>query len=221
MRCILGLCVVLAVGSPAWTTETDIGSPENALQDPSVSPAAPSSSLPAATAPSITNLGQAVTQPAPTALAPAPAMTTSASPAVGTQPGTTSMTSMSNTTSPTTYYRTGIFGRRYRMTTPVYSSSPMSITAGTSFPTQTYYTAPQQEAFYQPVRQRRGLLGIFQPRWRQQAVPVSTTTGSMTPIYYTRTACRRVTSRRPWLRPAWSHPVRRRPPRLLSIPRRC
>ncbi len=83
----------------------------------------------------------------------------------------------------TYYYPTGTFGRRYRMTTPVYYSSPMYITSGYSTPTQTYNTVPQQEVFYQPVQQRRGLLGIFQPRWRQQAVPVYTTPGYTTSGY--------------------------------------
>jgi len=182
MRCILGLCVVLAVGSPAWTTEMDLVSLENASQVPSVSRTAPSSSLPAVTAPSITDQQQAPAQPAPTTASPAPAMTNSGSSVVGAQPGTTTM---SNTMSPVPYYyRTGILGRRYRMTTPMYSSSPVYVTSGTTPPAQTYSTVPQQEVFYQPVRQRRGLLGLFQPRWRQQAVPAYTTAGTMRTTYY-------------------------------------
>jgi len=171
MRCILGLCVVLAVGSPAWTTEMDLVSLQDAGQVPSVSQTARSSGLPAVTAPSITNQQQAPAQPAPTTASPAPVMTNSGSSAVGAQPVATST---SNTVSPMTYYYvTGTDGRMYLMTTPVYASSP----------TQTYYTVPQQEVFYQPVRQRRGLLGIFQPRWRQQAVPAYTTTGYTTSGY--------------------------------------
>jgi hypothetical protein len=60
----------------------------------------------------------------------------------------------------------------------------MYIGSNYSTPTQTYYTVPQQGMYSQPVRQRRGLLGIFQPRWRQQAAPAYTTTGySTTPGY--------------------------------------
>jgi hypothetical protein len=179
MRCILGLCVVLAVANPAWTTETDLVSLEQAAQVPSLSQTAPTSGLPAVTAPSITNQLQAPAQPAQTTASPAPAMTNSGSPVAGTQIGATTTP---NTMSPMTYYyRTGLFGRRYRVSTPMYySSSPMYTTMGSSTPTQTSSTVPQQETFYQPVQQRRGLLGIFQPRWRQQAVPVYPTTGSIT-----------------------------------------
>jgi hypothetical protein len=116
-------------------------------------------------------------------------MTNSGSPVAGAQPGATATP---NTMSPTTYYYpTGTTGPMYRSTTPMYSSSPVYISSGYSTPTQTYYTVPQQEMFYQPVRQRRGLLGIFQPRWRQQAVPAYTTTGYYTtsgyanPVYVT------------------------------------
>ena len=69
------------------------------------------------------------------------------------------------------------------MTTPVYYSAPMYTTSGYSTPMQTYYTVPQQQVFYQPVQQRRGLLGLFQPRWRQQAVPVYTNPGYTTSGY--------------------------------------
>ena len=44
------------------------------------------------------------------------------------------------------------------MTTPVYYSAPMYTTSGYSTPMQTYYTVPQQQVFYQPVQQRRGLI---------------------------------------------------------------
>jgi hypothetical protein len=181
MRCILGLCVVLAVGNPAWTTETDLVSLEQASQVRSVvSQTAPTSGVPAVTAPSITNMQQAPTQPAQTNTTPAPAMTTSNSTTAGTQPGATTT---SNTMAPVTYYyRTGIFGRRYQMATPVYSgyTTYTYTTAGNSTPTQTNSTVPQQEVYYQPVQQRRGLLGIFQPRWRQQVMPVYTTPGYTT-----------------------------------------
>ncbi len=174
MRCILGLCVVLAVGNPAWTTEMDLVSLEQASQVPSVSPTVPASGLPAVTAPSISNLQQVPAQLAPTTASPAPAMTNSGTSVVGAQPGATTT---SNTTSPTTYYYPmGTFGQRYRMTTPVYYGAPMYITSGYSTPAQTYYTVPQQQVFYQPVQQRRGLFGLFQPRWRQQAAPAYTTT---------------------------------------------
>ena len=65
MRCILGLCVVLAVGNPAWTTEMDLVSLEQAPPAPSVSQTAPASNVPAVTAPSISNLQQVPAQLAP------------------------------------------------------------------------------------------------------------------------------------------------------------
>jgi hypothetical protein len=179
MRCILGLCVVLAVGNPAWTTEMDLVSLEQAPQVPSVSQTVPASGLPAVTAPSISNLQQVPAQLAPATTTPAPAMTNSGNPVAGAQPAATTM---SNTTSPMTYYPAGTTGPMYRTPTPVYYSYPTYVytTSGYSTPNQTYYTVPQQEPFYQPVRQRRGLLGIFQPRWRQQVMPVYTTPGYTT-----------------------------------------
>jgi hypothetical protein len=182
MRCILGLCVVLAVGSPAWTTEMGSVSPEQAPQVPSLAiPTTPASNLPAVTTPSISNLQQVPAQLAPTTASPAPAMTNSGTSVVGAQPGATTT---SNTMAPTTYYYPmGTFGQRYRMTAPVYYGAPMYITSGYSTPTQTYNTVPQQQMFYQPVQQRRGLFGLFQPRWRQQSVPVYTSPGYTTSGY--------------------------------------
>ena len=88
----------------------------------------------------------------------------------------------------TYYYPAGTTGP-IRTTTPVHYSYPkyMYTTSGYSTPNQTYYTVPQQEPFYQPVRQRRGLLGIFQPRWRQQATPAYYTTTSYPTAGYTNT----------------------------------
>jgi hypothetical protein len=176
MRSILGLCVVLAVASPAWTTEVMNGSLENAAQIPApVSPTVPSSSLPAVTMPSITNQPQVPTQAAPTTAAPVQVMTNSGSTVVGAQPGT--MTTSTTGVPMTYYYPMGTTGSMYRMTTPVYSGAPVYTTSGYSMPAQAYYPAPQQQMFYQPVRQRRGLFGMFQPRWGQQAVPAYTNSG--------------------------------------------
>ncbi len=157
MRCILGLCVVLAVGSPAWTTEMGRASPEQASQVPSLAiPTTPASNLPAVTTPSISNLQQVPAQLAPTTASPAPAMTNSGTSVVGVQPARDDhvkhdgahdlLLSHGDFRSKVPDDHTGVLWCSH------------VLTSGYSTPTQTYYTVPQQQVFYQPVQQRRGLI---------------------------------------------------------------
>ena len=177
MRYILGLCVVLAVGNSAWTSEmssiageprvSDARGDRDVFRDPSDgnSTASPATSPAGA-------YQTATMQPATTTMSPAPTMMSPGTYTVGTQPVATYATPMSNTPYTTYSYPVRMRGGLFGMRTPVYSYPAMPVTTTYTTPAQTYTVMPGQ-TYYQPVRRR---LGLFQ-RWRQQATPVIRGTG--------------------------------------------
>jgi hypothetical protein len=207
MRYILGVCVVLAVGNLAWTSEVSsiAGGPE--YQTPA---AAVTSSLtqttgtPALPATTPAGVYQAATaQPATTTMSPAPIMMSPGTYTAGTQPVATYATPVPNTMYTTSPYpvrmRRGLFG----FMSPAYSNPSTPVTTTYTTPVQTYTALPGQ-TYYQPVPRRR--FGLFQ-RFRQQVAPtygspvysptgypatysptpVYTTYGYSTPTYYNTT----------------------------------
>jgi hypothetical protein len=169
MRCILGLCVVLAIST----------APAYAWQEPSVStpvpnihaPGVPGVTTPSAIVTQTPGNGQVVTNPG--------TVMPSANPAVTTTPGSMTVTPQPGVTyGPMAngsyyYYPAGTRGRFFRTMAPGYvyttNGTVASPTSG-----QVYYT---------PVR-RRWPFGMFQRRYYQQAAPTYTTTYYTTPGYY-------------------------------------
>jgi len=202
MRYILGLCVVLAVGNSAWTSEMNSIAGEPEYQTPAATVTS-SVTQPTGTAvlPATSPAGAyqtATSQPATTTMSPAPTMMSPGTYTVGTQPVATYATPMPNTPYTTYSYPTRMRGGLFGMRSPVYSYPAMPVTTTYSAPAQTYTVMPGQ-TYSQPVVRRR--FGIFQ-RWRQQAMPVYgnsvyapsgypapvyTTYGYSTPAYYTTT----------------------------------
>jgi hypothetical protein len=171
MRCILRLCVVLAVGTSAWTSEMSSIAGEPQYQTPAATVTSSVTQATGTTAYPVTSPAgayqTATSQPATTTMSPAPTMMSPGTYIVGTQPVATYATPMTNNTN--TMYsnpvrmRGGLFGMR----SPVYSYPAMpATTTYYSAPAQTYTVMPGQ-TYYQPVRRR---FGLFQ-RWRQQAMP--------------------------------------------------
>ena len=186
MRYFLGLCAVLALANPAWTSETSgiSGDPQNP---------APTAT---ATAPVTTTTGNPLSPAMTTAGAyqtatAQPATPTMAAPGTypaGTQPVATTATPMPNTTYVVNPYPTTMGGGTYYMTSPgyYYPAGTGAITYGT--PGQTYTVMPGQ-TYYAPVQRR---FGLFQ-RWRQQVTPTYTTSPTYgapmygSPVYGTQT----------------------------------
>ena len=117
MRCILGLCVVLAVGNSAWTSEMSRIAGEPEYQTPAAtvtSPVTQSTVTPALPAMSPAGAYQTATgQPATTSMSPAPTTMSPGTYTTGTQPVATYATPMPNTTYTTTAYPTTMGGGFY------------------------------------------------------------------------------------------------------------
>jgi hypothetical protein len=159
MRCMLGFCVALIVGAPAWAQNNV---PGQALinQQPGVSTSVPNIQAPGAAASAVQ----------PSTMAPATA----------TMPGATGYTTVPTTTAPagnmTYYYSYPARNNRmvyYPMAAPTTyyttNANPAYVT-----PTQTYYTTV-----------RRGFpFGLFRRRYVQPAYTYNTA-GYVTPTYYT------------------------------------
>ena len=201
MRCILGLCVVLAVGNSAWTSEMSNIAGEPEYQTPAATVTSSVTQTTGTTAASTTSPAgayqTATSQPATTTMSPAPTTMSPGTYTVGTQPVATYATPMSNTPYTTYSYPARIRGGLFGMRSPVNSYPAMPATTTYTTPAQTYTVMPGQ-TYYQPVRRR---IGLFQ-RWRQQATPVYgtpvystsaypapvyTTYDYSTPAYYTTT----------------------------------
>ena len=200
MRCILGLCVVLAVGNSAWTSEMSNIAGEPEYQTPAATVTSAVTQATGTTAFPVTSPAgayqTATSQPATTTMAPAPTMMSPGTYTVGTQPVAIYATPMANTPYTTYTYPVRTRGGLFGMRSPVYSYPAMpATTTYYSAPAQTYTVMPGQ-TYYQPVRRR---FGLFQ-RWRQQmmptygtpmystsgsyAAPVYTTNGYSTPVNY-------------------------------------
>jgi hypothetical protein len=199
MRCILGLCVVLAVGTSAWTSEMSSIAGEPQYQTPAATVTSSVTQATGTTAYPVTSPAgayqTATSQPATTTMSPAPTMMSPGTYIVGTQPVATYATPMTNNTNTTYSYPVRMRGGLFGMRSPVnsYPATPATTTYY-STPAQTYTVMPGQ-TYYQPVRRR---FGLFQ-RWRQQAMPgpaypasgypapVYTTYGPSAPVNYTTT----------------------------------
>jgi hypothetical protein len=189
MRCILGLCVVLAVGNSAWTSEMSNVAGEPQYQTPAATVTSSVTQTTGTTAfPATSPAGAyqtATSQPATTTMSPAPTMMSPGTYTVGTQPLATYATPRSNTPYTTYSYPARMRGGLFGMRSPVYSYPATPVTTTYSTPAQTYTVMPGQ-MYYQPVQRR---LGLFQ-RWRQQATPaygnaVYTPSAYMAPAYTT------------------------------------
>jgi hypothetical protein len=156
MRCILGLFVALALSA----------APAYAWQEPVVNTPVPN--IHASGASAVTTPYSTVLQG--TTAAPAATTMTNQGTIVAGQPGAAIATPTGNTTY--YYYRTGLFGRRYRV------AAPATTYVATAAPV---YTAPVQ-TYSTPVR-RRWPFGLFQRRSNQPMTPYTTT--YTTPGYYT------------------------------------
>ena len=114
MRYILGLCVVLAVGNSAWTSEMSRIAGEPEYQTPAAtvtSSVTQSTGTPALPTTSPAGAYQTATaQPATTTMSPAPTMMSPGTYTTGTQPVATYATPMPNTTYATTAYPTTMGG---------------------------------------------------------------------------------------------------------------
>ena len=110
--------------------------------------------------------------PAATTMTNQGTMVTNQGTMVAAQPGAPIATPMGNTTY--YYYRSGLFGRRYRV------AAPATTYVATATPV---YTAPVQ-TYSTPVR-RRWPFGLFRRRFNQPMSPYTTT--YTTPGYYTTT----------------------------------
>jgi hypothetical protein len=202
MRYILGLCVVLAVGNSARTSEMGNIAGEPEYQTPAATVTSAVTQATGTTAFPVTSPAgayqTATSQPATTTMSPAPTMMSPGTYTVGTQPVATYTTPMANTPYTTYSYPARMRGGLFGMRSQAYSYPATPVTTTYSTPAQTYTAAPGQ-TYYQPVRRR---FGLFQ-RWRQQAMPaygtpmystsgsyappVYTTNGYSAPAYYTTT----------------------------------
>ena len=187
MRCILGLCAVLAVGNSAWTSEMSSIAGEPQYQTPAATVTSSVTQATGTTAYPVTSPAgayqTAISQPATTTMSPAPTMMSPGTYTVGTQPVATYATPMANTPYTTYTYPARMRGGLFGMRTQAYSYPATPLTTTYSTPAQTYAVTPGQ-TYYQPVRRR---FGLFQ-RWRQQAMPtygnaVYTTSGYSAPMY--------------------------------------
>ena len=178
MRCILGLCAVVAIGSSAWVAEMGGIARGAEYQTPGAATGAPVIQPPAiptvpAASPAAVMYQGTTAQPAATSTMPAPNMMPSGTYTAPMQSTTNLAAPGSNMTYPAYSYRAGSTGPVY------YAPTPVTATYGT--PVQGYATMPAQPN-YAPVR-RRFPFGLFQ-RWRQQAQPTYTTMpGYTSPVY--------------------------------------
>ena len=183
MRYILGLCVVLAVGNSAWTSEKSTIAGEPAYQTPAATVTSAVNQATGTTAFPVTSPAgayqTATSQPATTTMSPAPTMMSPGTYTAGTQPVATYATPMPNTPYTTYSYPARVRGGLFGMRSPVYSYPATPVATTYSAPAQTYTVAPGQ-TYYQPVRRR---FGLFQ-RWRQQATPAYGTPVYSTSGYY-------------------------------------
>ncbi len=202
MRYILGLCVVLAVGNSAWTSEMSRIAGDSEYQTPAANVTSSVTQTTGTTALPVTSPAgayqTATSQPATTTMSPAPTMMSPGTYTTGTQPVAIYAAPMPNTPYTTYTYPVRMRGGLFGMRSPVYSYPAMPATTNYVAPAQTYTVMPGQN-YYQPVRRR---FGLFQ-RWRQQAMPAygntvystsgypapvyTTYGGSSTPAYYTTT----------------------------------
>ena len=178
MRCILGLCAVVAIGSSAWVAEMGSIARGAEFQTPGATTAIPVIQPPAiptvpAASPAAVLYQGTTAQPAATPTLPAPNMMPAGTYTAPMQPTTTLTAPGSSVTYPAYTYRAGSGGPVYQMTTPTYSNVATPVTATYGTPVQGYTTMPAQATNYAPVR-RRFPFGLFQ-RWRQQATPTYTT----------------------------------------------
>jgi hypothetical protein len=183
MRYILGLCVVLAIGNSALTSEMNNVAGESEYQAPAAtltSPLTQATGVPTLPATSPVGAYQAATaQPATTTMSPAPTMMSPGTYTAGTQPVATYATPMPNTAYTTNTYPMRMRGGLFGMRSPVYTYPAAPVTTTYTAPVQTYTVMPGQ-TYYQPVVRRR--FGLFQ-RWRQQTAPAYTTMpGYGTPV---------------------------------------
>ena len=102
MRCILRLCVVLAVGTSAWTSEMSSIAGEPQYQTPAATVTSSVTQATGTTAYPVTSPAgayqTATSQPATTTMSPAPTMMSPGTYIVGTQPVATYATPMTNNT---------------------------------------------------------------------------------------------------------------------------
>jgi hypothetical protein len=161
MRCIMGICFVLAVATAAWANETGFAPQQLAPPPPGVRTLVPNIQAPGAAA---------VPTPATTVQPGTAATTVLNANAVAVQGGATTSSPTGNTTY-YYYYPAGNSSMRYQANTPgtYYYYSTGSAPFYTN-PTQTYYTTG-----------RRGFpFGLFRRRFVQPAY----TTAAVTPTYY-------------------------------------
>ena len=170
MRCILGLCVVLAVGNSAWTSEMGRIAGEPEYQTPAATVTSAVTQATGTTGFPVTSPAgayqTATSQPATTTMSPAPTMMSPGTYTVGTQPVATYATPMATTPYTTYSYPARMRGGLFGMRSQAYSYPATPVTTTYTAPAQTYTVAPGQ-TYYQPVRRR---FGLFQ-RWRQQVMP--------------------------------------------------
>jgi hypothetical protein len=125
MRCIFGLCVVLAAGSLGWSGEQDIAATRSGDQTPAATPASPAAPV----------YGTPTT--APMATNPA-----------GAQTLTIYTTPMSNVVYYPSYYRPGLLARIFGVMRPryIYSYSYVPVTPAALAPAQTYVVNPVRDS---------------------------------------------------------------------------
>lgn len=160
MRYILGLCVVLAVGNSAWTSEMSRIAGDSEYQTPAANVTSSVTQTTGTTALPVTSPAgayqTATSQPATTTMSPAPTMMSPGTYTTGTQPVAIYAAPMPNTPYTTYTYPVRMRGGLFGMRSPVYSYPAMPATTNYVAPAQTYTVMPGQN-YYQPVRRRFGL----------------------------------------------------------------
>ena len=132
MRYILGLCVVLAVGNSAWTSEMSSIAGEPEYQTPAATVTSAVNQATGTTAFPVTSPAgayqTATSQPATTTMSPAPTMISPGTYTAGTQPVATYATPMPNTPYTTYSYPVRMRGGLFGMRSSVYSYPATPVT---------------------------------------------------------------------------------------------